>query len=88
MSDDNRRPINSEKEGLSKICVRRIDGFIVGIVIGGLFMLVYFLGASPSTFYAVSKVTLLLILIGCGIFGAIFGDKAVGKMAEWLIWFG
>lgn len=66
----------------------RFGGFVIGIIFGGLLMLVYFLGASRSEFYDASKLTLLLILLGSGIFGAIIGDKAMEKVAAWLSWFG
>lgn len=66
----------------------RFGGFLGGLIFGGLLMLVYFLGSSPSEFYHANKLTLLLILLGCGIFGAIIGDRAMEKVAAWLSWFG
>jgi hypothetical protein len=66
----------------------RFGGFVGGLIFGGLLMLAYFLGISPSEFHDASKLTLLLILLGCGIFGAIIGKKAMEKVAAWLSWFG
>jgi len=63
-------------------------GFFGGLIFGGLLMLVYFLDISPSEFYSASKLSLLLILFGCGFFGAIIGEKAMVKVAAWLSWFG
>ncbi len=89
MSINGEETINSEEEkSPSKSSGKRIGGFILGIIFGGLLMLGYFMPASSSEFFAASKVTLILILIGCGFFGAIIGEKAMEKVAAWLSWFG
>ncbi len=89
MSKKGEETINSEEETYaSKTSGRRIGGFLLGAIFGGLLMVAYFMGAAPSEFYAASKVKLLLILIGCGIFGAVVGEKATEKVAAWLSWFG
>ncbi|MDD3294836.1 MAG: hypothetical protein PHG20_09150 [Geobacteraceae bacterium] len=78
----------NEKKNCECLNSRRFGGFAGGVIFGGLLMLVYFLGISPSEFYNASKLTLLLILLGCGIFGAIIGEKAMEKVAAWLSWLG
>jgi len=89
MSNNGKEIINSAEEKIPPTSNgRRVGGFILGIIFGGLLMLAYFLRASPSEFFATNKLTLILILIGCGIFGAIIGEKAMEKVAAWLSWFG
>jgi len=88
MSSNGKENINSQEKNSSMISTRRVGGFILGFIFGCLLMLAYFMGASPSEFYSTSKVILLLILIGCGIFGAIVGEKAMETVAAWLSWFG
>jgi hypothetical protein len=89
MSNNGKEIINSAEERIPPTSNgRRVGGFILGIMFGGLLMLAYYLGASPSEFFAANKLTLILILIGCGIFGAIIGEKAMEKVAAWLSWFG
>ncbi|QSV45946.1 hypothetical protein [Geobacter benzoatilyticus] len=88
MSNDDKEKIDSQEKNSSMISSRRVGGFILGFIFGCLLMLAYFMGASPSEYYSTSKGTLLLILIGCGIFGAIIGEKAMETVAAWLSWFG
>lgn len=88
MSSNDKENIISQEKNPSMTNSRWGGGFILGIIFGCLPMLAYFMGASPSEFYSTSKVILLLILIGCGIFGAIVGEKAMEMVAAWLSWFG
>lgn len=89
--EENNKNIDEERSEKKNCECRnggRFGGFVGGVIFGGLLMLVYFLGTSPSEFYDASKLILLLILLGCGIFGAIIGQKAMEKVAAWLSWFG
>jgi hypothetical protein len=87
-NNENNNEERSEKKNHECRNRGRIGGFVGGLIFGGLLMVVYFLGSSPSEFYDTSKLTLLLLLLGCGIFGAIIGEKAMEKVAAWLSWFG
>jgi len=84
----NKAEERSEKKNCDCCNRGRFGGFVGGVIFGGLLILVYFLGISPSQFYNASKLTLLLILLGCGIFGAIIGEKAMEKVGAWLSWLG
>jgi hypothetical protein len=80
--------VTLEKAENKKQRSRRFGGFIGGIIFGGLIMLSYFIKASLSEFYSADKLTLLLILLGCGSLGAVVGDEVVEKIGAWFSWLG
>ena len=59
-----------------------MGGFIFGLLI----LFAYYIKVSPSEFHNTSKITLCLILLGCGALGALVGDKIIEKIIAWLSW--
>jgi hypothetical protein len=64
----------------------RLGGFMGGFIFGLLILFTYYIKVSPSEFYSASKITLYLILLGCGALGALVGDKIIEKLIGWLSW--
>ena len=64
----------------------RIAGSFFGMVIGSLVVITEIIKSSPSDFHNSSKIGYLLVVIAFGIVGAVFGDKFIEKLAEWLKW--
>ena len=77
---------NPEEPKRRKRSGQRIAGFILGLIFGGLTILAYFLKASPSEFYAANRLIIFVVLVGCGVFGALIGPNAMEKAGEWLFW--
>jgi hypothetical protein len=75
------------KEATSFRSSSAYGGFIFASILGGLILFIYFLGLSPTEFHNTSKIKLVLIPIGFGCIGAIFGEKFIERLAEWLKWF-
>jgi len=64
----------------------RFGGIILGTVIGVLVVTTEILKSSPADFHNTPKVIYLLILLAFGIAGAVFGDKFIEKLSQWLTW--
>ncbi len=65
-----------------------MTGFWGGIILGVLGIFSYYIKESPSAFYESSKIFLLFILLGCGLLGALVGEKIMEKILSWFSWFG
>jgi len=64
-----------------------LAGFIIGAFFGLLAVIVTILKESPSEFHNEPKWPYLIIILIPGVIGAIFGDKALEKISDWLSWF-
>jgi hypothetical protein len=79
---------DSNKEDMNNVAQRpsRIVGSIMGMVIGVLVVITELMKSSPSDFHDSSKIGYLLVVLAFGTIGAVFGDKFIEKLAEWLRW--
>ena len=61
-------------------------GFFWGIVIASFGIFSYVMSLSTYEFQRTSKISLALVLLASGAFGALVGEKFMEKLGEWFKW--
>jgi len=62
------------------------NGFVFGIIVGGLVLAVEILKSSPYEFHNTSKLVYISVLLAFGAIGAIWGERIMEKILGWLTW--